>query len=222
MSEKYPRTPHLPWSHGRTDDDKTLDSAEHLVGVELVITEKVDGSNLCLTTDAIFARSHRATPTHKSFDLAKSIYGEVKHLITPGISVFGEYCHAVHSIEYSALPGFFLIFGVREDSTGQWRAWDEVRREAQRLNLPTVGELWRGRVKTEQQLQELSLTLAEQPSLFGGKREGLVVRLAERFSDFSQSTAKWVREDHVQVGAEHWMNRVIRHNGLRHTAADEK
>ncbi len=43
---KYPRTPHLPWSSGRSEDDIALDSNEHLERLEdVVVTEKLDGEN---------------------------------------------------------------------------------------------------------------------------------------------------------------------------------
>ena len=43
---KYPRTPHLPWSSGRTKDDIALDSVQHLEQwKDVVVTEKLDGEN---------------------------------------------------------------------------------------------------------------------------------------------------------------------------------
>lgn len=66
MSAKYPRTPHLPWSPGGTRDDKRLTVLDQLYGRTLVFTEKLDGSNLCLTADAVYARSHSGAPRHPS------------------------------------------------------------------------------------------------------------------------------------------------------------
>ena len=40
MYQKYPRTLHLPWSEGATNDDKILKSVEHFEGKQVVITEK--------------------------------------------------------------------------------------------------------------------------------------------------------------------------------------
>ena len=39
---KYPRTPHLPWSLGRTSDDKVLSSVSHFLGENVVVTEKTE------------------------------------------------------------------------------------------------------------------------------------------------------------------------------------
>jgi hypothetical protein len=47
MSEKYPKTPHLPFSPGVFSDDITLDSKHctQFLNKEVVITEKLDGGN---------------------------------------------------------------------------------------------------------------------------------------------------------------------------------
>ena len=49
------------------------------------------------------------------------------------------------------------------------------------------------------------MQLVAQESALGGKREGIVIRLAESFddADFSTSLMKWVRKGHVTT-SEHW------------------
>jgi hypothetical protein len=49
---KYPRTPHAPWSPGRTPDDEVLADLDHLVGREVVVSVKMDGENVSLYRDA--------------------------------------------------------------------------------------------------------------------------------------------------------------------------
>jgi hypothetical protein len=67
---KYPRTPHLPWSPGGTSDDKRMLDVGPLLG-DVVITEKMDGSNVALSRENFFARSHAQVPVHRSFDLVR-------------------------------------------------------------------------------------------------------------------------------------------------------
>ena len=43
---KYPRTWHLPWSEGKTKDDRTLSDCKQFEGREVVVTEKMDGETL--------------------------------------------------------------------------------------------------------------------------------------------------------------------------------
>ncbi|MFO0661356.1 MAG: RNA ligase family protein [Polyangiaceae bacterium] len=211
MSAKYPRTPHLPWSPGGTNDDKRLDLVESFVGTNIVITEKCDGSNLTYTRESVFARTHSSAPKHPSFALAKATHASIKTLIPEGHSVFCEYCYAVHSIEYSALPSYSLVFGVRRDGDAVWLSWDDVEAVAESIGLPTVPVLFRGTVKTERELVELTTRLSSGTSVFGGSCEGVVVRRAGTFLDeaFSYSVAKWVRAGHVQTD-EHWLHQTIR------------
>ncbi len=88
---------------------------------------------------------------------------------------------------------------------------DEAKVFAAELGLAVVPELFRGVVSNERDLRRLSEELAHEPSAFGGTREGVVIRVAERFAtdDFSRSLAKWVRKDHVATD-EHWLNMQIR------------
>jgi hypothetical protein len=48
MRVRYPRTPHLPWSPGATDDDERILDASALEGREVVVTEKLDGETTTL------------------------------------------------------------------------------------------------------------------------------------------------------------------------------
>ncbi len=211
MSPKYPRSFHLPWSPGGTSDDKRLHDVSGLVGVEIVITEKCDGSNLTYTSTGVFARSHSGPPSHPSFDLAKATFGRVAPLLGRGVSLFCEYCYAVHSIEYDGLPDYSLVFGARDDERRVWWDWDLVTIQAKEVGLPTVPLLFKGQVSTAEELAGLTRRLAGEPSAFGGAREGVVVRRAGDFSDedFSRSLAKWVRKGHVQTD-EHWMHQRIK------------
>jgi len=211
---KYPRIYHLPWSPGGTRDDKRLASVDSLLKTPLVVTEKVDGSNVCLTRDALFARSHTGPPSHASFDLLKAIHARVKHRITPGIFLFGEWAYATHSIPYTDLPAYLLIFGVCDGE--YWWNWQRTVQVAQGLGLAMVPMVEAGRsYTTAKELRERTDALACQLSLCGGQREGLVVRLPHNFDTrcFTTSIAKWVRADHVQTDA-HWTRQAVRVNGL--------
>lgn len=213
MSEKYPRTPHLPWSPGGTRDDRRCADVGSLVGVELVVTEKLDGSNVCLTSSAVYARSHGGAPSHPSFDALKALHAALRWSIPEGCSVFAEWCYAVHSIVYPDLPSGaeLAVFGVRDDQSGHWLPWDDVERMAQTLGVRTAPVLWEGSVSTPKELEELVDRLAAGESRYGPEIEGVVVRSAAGFGsdEFTARVAKWVRADHVQTD-EHWSQQEIR------------
>lgn len=216
MSSKYPRTPHVPFSPGGTKDDRRIASVEPFLNVDIVVTEKMDGSNVCVERDACYARSHVSAPSHPSFDAFKALHARIRHGILPGYQVFGEWLYARHSIDYDRLPGFFLVFGVRDVQAGLWCAWNEVTDWAERLGVPTVPVLLRGHVASASAFQRLVDGLATAPSPYGSAREGVVVRLADRFPDqaFEASVAKWVRSQHVQTD-DHWKTKAIVKNRVK-------
>jgi hypothetical protein len=55
---KYNRTNHLPYSPGSTNDDRISNSVSTLLGIEIVITEKLDGENTGMKDEGVYARSH--------------------------------------------------------------------------------------------------------------------------------------------------------------------
>lgn len=208
MSNKYPRTFHLPYSPGATNDDKIAKDCSGLIGVEIVITEKLDGSNSCMEPSGVFARSHGQAPTHKSFDLLKQRFYSLQYFLNPEEQIFLENCYAVHSITYDQLSDFCFALGIRKKD--QWLSIDETVDRSAQLNLTPVPVLFRGIVKSAKELEKIVTGLTNQPSIFGGPREGIVVRTVAGFSDsdFSKKVMKWVRKNHVQT-SEHWMNQPI-------------
>lgn len=215
--DKYNRTPHLTWSPGGTNDDKRIVTLDGLLNREVIVTEKVDGSNVCLEHDAVYARSHAKDPKHPSFDALKALHAQVKSMIPEGVQIFGEWCYAKHSIEYTSLPSYLLLFGVRDLywATSRWASWELVEDWAEQLEVATVPLLGRFSVTTENQLKEITDRFTTAPSALGGVREGVVVRVAESFDDseFSTSVAKWVRKDHVTT-SDHWSHQEVTKNKL--------
>lgn len=215
MSLKYNRTPHLFWSPGKGSDDKVAASVDSLLNRQIVLTEKIDGSNVCLEKDACFARTHSGPPTHESFDLFKALHASVKHKIPNDVQIFGEWVFALHSISYNKLPGYFLAFAVRDTANNTWQSWEDVELYASEINVPTVPVLWRGIIKTAKELEALTVNLAAAKSICGGEREGVVVRIADGFADkdFAASAQKMVRAGHVQTTT-HWKEQKIVRNKL--------
>lgn len=104
--QKYPRTPHLPFSPGIADDDETLPNYHHLLNTEIVVTEKLDGGNCCLKDGLVFARTHEKAATHASFDIVRLMYTSTWMHLLPDpadrYELFGENLTAVHSISYTS------------------------------------------------------------------------------------------------------------------------
>jgi len=216
MSSKYPRTFHLPFSPGATKDDRKLSSIVHFLGKPLVITEKMDGSNICLESKNVFARSHSKQPDHPSFNFLKTIHQTIRHNIQDNIQIFGEWLFAKHSIHYTSLHSYLNVFGIRDIENNTWYSWSAVSTKTKGLMLETVPVLIENvKFDTEKQLQSAIIEFAKQPSVCGGEREGVVVRITDEFTDdcFGLNVAKYVRAGHVQTD-DHWSSKSIIKNIL--------
>lgn len=209
MKIKYPRTYHLPWSRGRTDDDKVLKSVDHFIGKEIVVTEKIDGENTSLYRNCIHARSVDSKD-HESRHWVKQLHASIKYLIPEEWRLCGENAYALHSIKYKELPSYFLLFSTWNNKN-ICLSWDDTIQWAKLLGLETVPVLYRG-IFDEQKIKECYTKISK----FGGEQEGYVIRLADSFSyeNFKYSTAKFVRKNHVQTD-EFWTNRPVVPNLLK-------
>jgi RNA ligase len=210
---KYPRTPHLPWSPGVGSDDLILNAASlgdthSFAGLEVVVTEKLDGENTTLYRQSLHARSLDPRP-HPSRDWVKALQGQIGYLIPGGWRVCGENLYARHSLAYDNLESYFYLFSVWDD-TNTALHWDDTLAWAQALGVPTPRQLWRG-IWDEQQVRALPLDLE--------RTEGYVVRTVQGFAypEFQGHIAKYVRAGHVQTDA-HWMHQAVTPNGLLDTA----
>lgn len=209
LKYKYPRTFHLPWSEGATDDDKThsLEVAEAMFrGREVVITEKVDGENTTIyATGECHARSLDSAG-HVSRDYVRAKAQEIASLGFPqGWRIMGENLFAKHSIKYDLLPDYFVVFGIA-DALNVARPWGEVEEWANLLGLPFAPVVWRG-VWDSKKVR----SLYPFPSAFGADvAEGYVVRVAGEFpmDSFDRYAAKFVRANHVQTDT-HWMQAEV-------------
>jgi hypothetical protein len=201
---KYPRTPHLPWSPGRTSDDKTLDNVDHFAGQELVATIKYDGENTTMYSDHIHARS-LDSKDHESRHWVKAFHAGIRHLIPAGWRVCGENLFAKHSLKYEDLQSYFYGFSVW-DERNVCLSYMDTEEIFNDLGIISVLSFASGNLeKIDREFHKY----------FTEKCEGYVVRLAGefRYEDFERSVAKYVRAGHVQTD-EHWMYQEVIPNKL--------
>ena len=210
INTKYPRTYHIPFSPGRTNDDKVLKDGwfEDYKGKEIVILEKLDGENTAISHYDVFARSHGA-PTRSPWSInlwgRDGVFSKVFDKIGINEWVYGENLYGEHSIHYNKLPSYWHVFAVRDDEKYIWYSWDDVCTVCEIISQPHVPVLWRGIIESEEQLKSLVEKYVNEPSCYGDTREGVVIRVANEFpiDEFSKNVCKWVRPNHVQTD-EHW------------------
>jgi hypothetical protein len=201
---KYNRTYHLFFSPGATSDDRISKDVSSLIGVDIVITEKLDGENCGMTNDGVYARSHAAFTTSAWSREVRQLHElKIKGQLEDNVYIFGENMEGIHSIEYKNLKSYFYIFGVRDNNI--WIPWESVEEYSYLLDIPTVPVLFKGKVHSEKELKELVEKLVSESSELGGEREGIVIRNAGMFhnDDFKDNVLKWVRYGHVRTDS-HW------------------
>jgi ATP-dependent RNA circularization protein (DNA/RNA ligase family) len=217
---KFPHTPHLAWlSSAPARQDKVLSPPEvrDFLSAEVLVEEKVDGANLGLSVDPsghLRAQNRgsflgtRASPQFQPlWPWLEARRERLVEALGQRLMLFGEWCFAVHSVRYDALPDWFLAFDVYDREAG--RFWSAERRDAllDELGLSKVPELARGR-----------FSLAEVQKLLGPSRlthglmEGLYLR--RDHGGFLQARAKLVRPEFVQAIEEHWSSRPLERNVL--------
>lgn len=202
---KYGRTPHLPWSLGRTDDDKVLKDTNHFQGKEIVITEKMDGENTSLYFDGYTHARSIDSGNHESRNWLKQWWSERYWKLQDNtFRICGENLYAQHSIRYENLPSYFLGFSMWQNDI--CLSWEETITYFQLLDIEPVNVIYKG---------EYDENLIKQIILDSDLTEGYVIRLTEEFSykDFSKSIAKYVRKNHVQSD-KHWMHKTVIPNKL--------
>ena len=223
---RFPHTPHLAWlGSAEPRDDKVLASTDvaGLLHGEVVVEEKLDGANLGFSLSPAGELRVQNRGTYLTEPYAGQFARLPAWLATHGegiadalldshdaqLILFGEWCAARHSLSYTRLPDWLLLFDVFDTTAG--RFWSRTRRNAlaQRLGLATAPQVVHGRFR----LNDLVEGLDTWPSRFrDGPLEGVVVR--RESADWCEQRAKLVRADFTQSIGEHWRGRQVEWNRL--------
>lgn len=205
---KYPKTNHLPWSLAVSSDDRVLHDLSNFYGKRVIVTKKMDGENCSAYKDHIHARSLDSRGGVDR-DWVKQFWSTICADIPVGWRICGENLWAVHSIEYTDLPSYFLGFSMWDENNMRL-SWDDTLSYFSLLGITPVPVIYDG-IWDENEIRKL------EKSLDFEKDEGYVVSLAEKFSynDFYKSVAKFVRKNHVQTDS-HWRStNTFKQNGLK-------
>jgi len=219
---KFPHTSHIAWlGAGAPRNDKLLSPAEiqSLLAGSVVVEEKLDGANLG------FSRSPEGElrAQNRGDYLIAPHLGQFRALpdwmarhgprlgdaLGDTLIAFGEWCAVRHSLAYSALPDWWLLFDVYDREAG--RFWSTRRRDAfaAGAGVATVPCLAAG----HHTLASLKAGIASWKSHFrDGPLEGVVVRRED--GDWLTERAKLVREDFTQSIESHWRERRLEVNQI--------
>jgi hypothetical protein len=185
-------------------------------GMEVVVTEKMDGENTTMYDNLIHARSiDSQNSNHPSRNMVKKMWGDNAYKITQeNMRLCGENMYAEHSIKYTNLESYFYLFSVWfGDMCVPWKA---IKVYAKQFEFAVPRVLYEG-IYDEEKIKSLYKTNTtingnEEMVVDGNIIEGYVIRPVgcfwHKFSDvkypFCESYAKFVRKNHVQTD-EHWL-----------------
>lgn len=207
---KYPRTFHLPFSPGKTDDDKTLPDCSIFENKEVVITMKMDGENTTGYWDGyIHARSLDGR-NHESRNWVKNFLAQRLFELPEGWRICGENLYAKHAIHYKDLPSYFLLFSIWNEKN-ECLSWADTIEWAKLLNLKWVESLYWNQFD-EEAIKRMYPPIFDRE---GAVNEGFVIRNADSFpyAAFRKNVAKFVRAQHIQEN-KHWIKTKVIPNEL--------
>jgi hypothetical protein len=212
---KYPRTPHLPWSHP-SKNDKIIRDLSSFNEKEIVVSVKIDGENCTMYKNFIHARSLMPM-TGQDRGFVKSLHATISSNIPDGWRICCENAYAKHSIHYSNLENYVFVLSIWNEEN-ICLSWDETLEWCELLGLTMVPTIYRG-VFSEEYLQSCYTEFYN-----GDECEGYVIRLASKFhyDDFKNSVAKFVRKEHVKPNAKHWRQDLTVPNGLSNSSKTDK
>jgi len=201
---KYPRTPYWPYSPTIGRGDTVHPDPQRFVGRPVVVTEKLDGSNVLIHRGKVYGRSVAYEAANKWTAMVKKHHAW--KVTEPDAYLYGEDIYGVHSIEYGAVreEETFHAFALR-DAKGDFRSMAALERFATERNISVVPVIFRGVFASIARMRGFIERQHSKRSVLGGEREGVVVRVAEGFASaqFARSVCKSVRRDHVQTDR-HW------------------
>ena len=228
---KYPRTPHLDWSKG-TSDDKRLgpkESARMLADDSLIVEEKLDGTNVGLhIADGVLilqCRGHEITAgMHPQYDLFKqwatakrTVFEE---MLGERFLIYGEWLYARHSIFYQQLPHYFFEFDIFDKLEKCFLNLGERLKMLSGTGIHTVPIVHRGKT-TPKQLRSLvgqSQFESQLTNPSSGRSDDLMEGLYLRTEKNGVVTAraKFVRPEFTQCvqQSNHWQQETMVPNEL--------
>ena len=153
---KFPRTPHLKNLGAATRDDKVLGDVAFVsmlrtrpAGTRLVVEEKIDGANMGISINeqgkiVVQNRSHFITPSYHPqfaplFKWLADYTADLWEILIPCRHIlYGEWCYATHSVEYTTLPSWFVSYDIYDRETNMFLDRNVIEAMLQRTRIPIV------------------------------------------------------------------------------------
>ena len=163
---KYPRTRHLEGSRLQIGDDANDKPVSELAGEDLVVEEKLDGSNTAVSfgpDDALRlqSRGHFLTGggRERHFDLFKTWASVHQAGLFAALGrryiMYGEWLYAKHTVFYDRLPHYFMEFDVFDRNTETFLCTRERQNLLKGLPIMPVPVLYQGNIRSVADINRL-------------------------------------------------------------------
>jgi ATP-dependent RNA circularization protein (DNA/RNA ligase family) len=217
---KFPSTPHLVILGKRSiRGDKVMseNEKEEFLKSELIVEEKVDGSNLGISFDS----SGRLRVQNRGDYLHHPYVGQWKKLqewldqrinqltdiLTDRYILFGEWLYAQHSVFYDRLPDWYLGFDIYSKENGQFMSCGSRNALFNGLGISAVPLIRQGHFSLDELKGLLSRSrLGDEPA------EGVYLR--SETGGWLEKRAKLVQPQYIQAIEEHWSRKILKRNRL--------
>lgn len=218
---KFPSTVHLTASPSVSRQDKVMSAEDRQVFLKnnIIVEEKLDGANIGISRapdgklrvqnrGSYLTEPYRGQFSRLSSWLAINSDG-LQEVLQNEVILFGEWCAAKHSIEYSSLPDFFLLFDIYD--LKEKRFWNVVRRNAlaSSAELQTVPEV---DIKDVSLIKLIEYLEKKQSKYANESLEGLILRNDDHLWNIGR--AKLVRHDFTQSIEDHWSKKHLTWNRI--------
>lgn len=200
---KFPCIYHLPFSNTTNDDKMALRMDLYaMYNMPIVVTEKMDGSNISIYPDGFLHARSTEFPKSAHYSWIKQKSWNMSRPLEQDMRVSGEYMYAKHSIHYTNLEDFFYVHTLW--GMNYCLGWNITVNMARKIGVPHVPVLYKGMFDLE--VLE-NIARAQNPET----TEGFVVRPLQGFhiDIFPQVVFKYVRANHVQTDI-HWTKTWIK------------
>lgn len=188
-----------------------LPSDDLFRGMDVVVTEKMDGENTTIYADHLHARS-----IDSDWDESKRWLDRMRQLIAhdlpPGWRICGENLFYKHTILYCDLDTPFYVYSIWKNDN-ECLSWADTLDRCRRLGLRSIPVLYEGRYDQARILKAFQDYTARAPQPV----EGFVVRRAAGFAfgEFRESVAKYVHDSFRITTTQHWKYAVKEMNQFK-------
>ena len=207
----------------------TAAEREQFLSHEITVEEKVDGANLGVwMTDSFELRfqnrgkminAQSATQWHALDEWARTHSADLYELLAPREDgtrriLFGEWLLAKHSIEYDALPAYFVAFDIYDSAIDSFLSVAARNELLESTMLPVVHCVASSSAHTLEQLLDIIENTTSAYVSEAVPLEGVYLKFDE--GDVNRERCKLVRKEFIQAIDKHWSKNELVKNRIRY------